>query len=332
MKTSIIVAVIALIVVAGGTLGALYYTGYIFPSQPTQNVTVTVGYLNGDLHNLSLHVAVAEGYFAERGIQVQLIGYPNGPTLMQSFVKGDLDFAYLGVVPAMTARANALIAANASNLYLPVVIGSVNQEGSEIVVNPSITSISQLNGTTIATPGVGTIQDLLLTLFEQENNITVTKLPSTNAQLINQFKQNEFTGFISWEPTPSVAVAQDNGTIIATSHTIFPDHQCCVLVVSDKFLAANPEVVSEFVAAHNEAMDLINSNPALVQAIAVNYTGLSASIIANAYSNVLFNKTVNVASINTFMDDEISLGIITTINSSQVDSFMNGFIDSQYVH
>ncbi|MGA2572648.1 MAG: ABC transporter substrate-binding protein [Candidatus Methanomethylicaceae archaeon] len=329
MKTSIIVvAIVLIVVVGGGALGTLYFTGY-FNQQP---VTVRVGYLNGDLHNLSLHVAVAEGYFNQSGILVQLIGYPNGPTLMQSFVKGDLDFAYLGVVPAMTARANALIASNSSSLSLPVVIGSVNQEGSEIVVNQGITSISQLNGTTIATPGVGTIQDLLLTLFEQENDINFTKVPSTNAQLISQFKAGEFNGFMSWEPTPSVAVAQDNGTIIATSHDIFPDHQCCVLVVSDKFLASNPDVVSKFVADHKEAMDLINSNPAEVKAIAVNYTGFSAAIINTAYSNILFNETVNVASVKTFMQDEIALGIITTVNSTQVDAFMSGFIDSQYVH
>lgn len=331
MKTSIIVAVIVLIVVVGGALGALYFTGY-FNQQPQQQVTVRVGYLNGDLHNLSLHVAIAEGYFAERGIQVQLTGYSNGPTLMQSFVKGDLDFAYLGVVPAMTARANALIAANSSSLSLPIVIGSVNQEGSEIIVNQGITNISQLNGATIATPGVGTIQDLLLTLFEQENDINVTKLPSTNAQLINQFKQGEFNGFISWEPTPSLAVAQDNGSIIATSHSIFPDHQCCVLVVSNKFLASNPDLVSKFVDAHNEAMDLINSNPAEVKAIAVNYTGLPSSVIDSAYSNILFNKTVNIASVKTFLVDEINLGIITTLNTTQVDAFMSGFLDSQYVH
>jgi NitT/TauT family transport system substrate-binding protein len=232
MNKSIIVAFVALIVLIGA-VGSLYAMGY-FNTQPQQQTTIRVGYLQGDLHQLSFQVALSEGYFNQSGITVVKIQYPSGPAMMQALVSGDLDFGYVGVVPAMQAYATASTSSNATNA--PIVIGSANQEGSAIVVNPNqITSISQLNGTTIGTPGVGTIQDLLLTLFAQQHNLTITKYPSVNAHLVEQFETNVFNGYIAWEPTPSQGVIQANGSVLATSHDILPNHQCCVLVVTSKY-------------------------------------------------------------------------------------------------
>jgi NitT/TauT family transport system substrate-binding protein len=187
MKTSIIVASIVLIVIAVGVTG-LYMTGYFTP--PT---TIRVGYLQGDLHQLALQVAIAEGYFTQRGLNVTLFQYPSGPTLMQHFVAGELDFAYVGVPPALQARASAIVTPNATQL--PVVIASANQEGSAVVVNSAkIPTLAALNGSHIGTPGVGTIQDVLLDIYANDHNIIINKFPSTNAQLVTQFQANLFDG------------------------------------------------------------------------------------------------------------------------------------------
>jgi NitT/TauT family transport system substrate-binding protein len=326
MKTSIIVVAVVLIV-AIGILGGLYVTGYFNPA-PTN---IRIGYLQGDLHQLSLQVALSQGYFTQRGLNVTIYQYLSGPTLMQAFVAGNLDFAYVGVPPAMQAYASAIVNPNATQY--PIIIGSVNQEGSALVVNPGkIESLAQLNNSVIGTPGIGTIQDVLLSIYATDHNLTITHYPSTNPQLVQQFEVGTFNGFIAWEPTPSQGVILANGTELLTSHDILPNHQCCVLVVSDKYLTAHPDVVSKVVDAHNAAMDFIATNPTQAKQIAINYTGLSAQIINMAFNDVLYSKTVNVDSIRTFLIAKIQLGQITTVNMSQVDSFLSGFISSQYVH
>lgn len=329
MKTSIIVVAVVLIVVVG-VLGGLYVTGYFNPTP----ANIRIGYLQGDLHQLSLQVAQSQGYFTQRNLNVTIYQYLSGPTLMQAFVAGDLDFAYVGVPPAMQAYASAIVNPNATQY--PIIIGSVNQEGSALVVNPDvIESLAQLNNSIIATPGIGTIQDVLLSIYATANNLTITHYPSTNPQLIQKFETHNpviIDGFIAWEPTPSQGVILANGTVLLTSHNILPNHQCCVLVVSDKYFAAHPDVVSRMVDAHNAAMDFIAANPTQAKQVAINYTGLSADIINMAFNNVLYSKTVNVDSIRTFLIAKIQLGQITTVNMSQVDSFLSGFISSQYVH
>jgi NitT/TauT family transport system substrate-binding protein len=323
MKTSIIVASIVLIVIAVGVAG-LYMTGYFTP-QPT----IRIGYLTGDLHQLPLHVAIANKYFEQNNLNITRYEFINGPTLMLHFLAGELDFAYVGAPPAITARASAMASGNVS--YLPVVVSSVNLEGSALVVNPNvINSVTDLNGKKIGTPGSGTIQDIMLSIYIVDNNLTLTKYPGSIANLPLQFGNGEIDGFIGWETAPSIAVINFSASVLLTSHDMMPNHQCCVLVVSSKFLAEHPDIVTKVVSVHNSAEDFINANPTEAKQIAANYTGLSMSIIDMAFSRIVYNKTVNVDSITTFVENMIQLHVITTLNASQVDSFVSGFVDTNY--
>lgn len=322
MNKSLIVIGIVLIVIVG--VAGVYLSGALTPTTKTQ---VRIGCLDGDLHQLALQVARANGYFNENGLELVVSSYSNGPTLMQSFLAGDLDFAYVGAPPAINARAKAL---NDSNSHLPVIISSVNLEGSAIVTTADIASITDLNHTTIGTPGTGTIQDILLSNLILENNLVVTKTTLSISSLPLAFSRGEIDGFIGWEPAPSIAVSQSNASVLLTSHDLMPDHQCCVLVVSNKYMAAHADVVSKVAQIHKTATTFINTNPNSAKSIAANYTQLSSSVIDTAFSHVSYSTVVNVVSIKEFVHQMIQLGIVTAINSSQVDSFVSNFVDTRF--
>jgi NitT/TauT family transport system substrate-binding protein len=322
MNKSLIVLGIVLIVVVGAA--GLYVSGFF--NSPSM-IEVRIGCLDNDLHQLALHVAIANGYFEQNGIKIKLFSYSSGPTLMQSFLAGDLDFAYVGAPPAINGRAAAL-AGSSSNI--PVIVASVNLEGSTLVTSSAISSISDLNNKVIGTPGTGTIQDILLSTFILNNNLTVTKSPALISTLPILFSNGEINGFIAWEPVPSVAISQSGAQVLLTSHDLMPNHQCCVLVASNKIIASNPAIVTKVVQIHKNATDYINSNPASAKLIAGNYTQLSQSVIDIAFSHVAYNYTVNVDSMKTFLLQMIQLGTVTTVNSSQVDSFIDNFVDTSY--
>jgi len=323
MKTSIIVVGIVLIVLVVGVAG-LYMTGYFTPT-----TKIRIGYLTGDLHQLPLHVAIANNYFDQSGLKIELYEFINGPTLIQHFVAGELDFAYVGTPPAVTGRANAMSSGNVS--YLPVVVSSVNLEGSALVVNPNvITSVADLNGKRIGTPGSGTIQDIMLSIYMVNHNLTLAKYPGSIANLPLQLGRGEIDGFIGWETAPSIAVINFSASVLLTSHDMMPNHQCCVFVVSSKYLAEHPDIVTKVVNVHNSAQDFINAHPTEAKQIAANYTGLSMSVIDMAFSRIVYTKTVNVDSIKTFVSNMIELNVIKTLNASQVDSFVSGFVDTRY--
>ncbi len=325
MKRSYLMAIVLLIVIVGGALGGLYATGYF-----TQKQKIRIGVLTGDLHHLALYAAIEKGYFQQYGLEIDAPRtYSNGPTLMLDFISGALDFAYVGVPPAMTARANAMSSGNVTNL--PIAISSVNLEGSAIVVNPSrIGSVSDLNGSTLGTPGAGTIQDILLTIYAQENNLTIVKYDAKGVgNLPIYYYQGIVDGFIAWEPTPALTINNYNASILLTSHDLFPDHQCCVLVVNQNFYNQHPDVVQKMVSVHEAATLFINTNPAEATQIAVNTTGLSTAVVSDALETVLYNSTIDRASCETFLRALIDLGRITSLNQSEVDSFLDAFIKQQ---
>jgi len=75
---------------------------------------------------------------------------------MEAFKAKDVDIAYLGGAPATLKRIN-------DNIAIEIVAGA-NNEGSGLVVRTdlNINSMEDLEGKTIAVPGVGTVQYTLL--------------------------------------------------------------------------------------------------------------------------------------------------------------------------
>lgn len=316
-KSTIVLFIILLVLIISAGM-------YVMPSMFYKKEKIRIGYLTGDLHHLALFVAIANNYFEEKGLEIELYEYVNGPTLMQHFLAGELDFAYVGTPPALTARASGI---GTNNTNLPVVIGSGNVEGSALVVNPNIIkSINDLNNKKIATPGTGTIQDVLLTIFTTVNNITLTKYPGRIADLVLQYGKGEIDGFIGWEPYPSLAVYQYNASVLLTSHDMMPNHQCCVLVTTEKIFNTRPDLVAKVLSVHNAAIDFILNNPIAAKNIAVNRTKLLEPVVEMALSRIKFTRTVNLDSIKTFLSEMISLGIIKNVNKDQIDEFIKGFV------
>jgi ABC-type taurine transport system substrate-binding protein len=133
--------------------------------QPSETILgqVRLAYLTGDVHQLARVVAMnatvggGENLFVKYGIGIidpNPGGYGNGGAIMTAFAGGQCDIGYLGSPPAILQHLNAGV-----DISLAAV---VNTEGSAIFVNPSITSIDDFEGKTFATPGVSSIQHLIL--------------------------------------------------------------------------------------------------------------------------------------------------------------------------
>ncbi|MCZ7356730.1 MAG: ABC transporter substrate-binding protein [Candidatus Methanoperedens sp.] len=127
---------------------------------PAVNGSMRFGYLDGNLHELAMYVAEKEGYFEKAGLvpgkNIQFIGYRNGLAIMNAFDHREVDAATLGMTPVLRYRINDNGRVN--------IIGGVNSGGSSLIVgaDSDINSIDDLNGNTIATPGFGSCQDVVM--------------------------------------------------------------------------------------------------------------------------------------------------------------------------
>ena len=239
---AIIVAAIAIVAV-----GAFFLMG-------GAGETVTIGYLPSD-HDAALFVADAQGKFAENGINTKLVQFNNGGDLMTAMASGDVDVGYVGITPVLSSIEKGV----------PVkVISAAQTEGSGIVVakNSGISSVYDLAGKKIATPGEASIQHMLLTYYLEQNGMSIKdvkvsamKVPSMNDAL----KTNKIDGMITFEPY--VTIAEENGAVeLVDSSEILPNHPCCVVAASDKFISEHPNETAKILEIHENATDFINSN------------------------------------------------------------------------
>ena len=244
MDNRIIAIIIAIVVVA---IGAFFLLG-------GAGEEVTIGYLPSD-HDAALFVADSQGKFQENGIKTKLVQFNNGGDLMTAMASGDVDIGYVGITPVLSSIAKGV----------PVkVISAAQTEGSGIVVakDSGINAVSDLAGKKIATPGEASIQHMLLTYYLQQNGMSISdlkvssmKVPSMNDAL----KTDKIDGAITFEPY--VSIAEKNGAkVLAGSQDILPDHPCCVVAASDKFINDHPNETAKILEIHKNATDFINNN------------------------------------------------------------------------
>lgn len=241
-----IVIIVAVIIIAAGA--------YMFYSSQDDG-TVTIGYLPSD-HDAALFIADAQDMYQKEGINTKLVQFNNGGDLMTAMASGEVDVGYVGITPVLSSIEKGV----------PVkVISGVQTEGSGIVVSNSsgITSVQDLEGKSIATPGEASIQYMLLKYYLNQNNIDIKdlkvsamKVPSMNDAL----KSNQIDGMLTYEPFVTTAVENGNTELVDSSE-IIPGHPCCVVAASDDFLKEHPDEAKKIVEIHANATKYVQEHP-----------------------------------------------------------------------
>lgn len=127
---------------------------------PAVNGSLRFGYIQGNIHYLSMYIAQKEGYFEKAGLipgkNIQFVSYRSGRAITEAFRHQEVDVATLGSTVLLRYRIN-------DNGRIQIVNG-INSGGSSLVVraDSGIKNIDDLNGLKIATPGFGTCQDTIM--------------------------------------------------------------------------------------------------------------------------------------------------------------------------
>jgi NitT/TauT family transport system substrate-binding protein len=311
-------------------VATLLSAGCITTTENPKPGEVRVGYLTGDLHHLAYFVAKnasingGKSMFEKHNIKVTDAltgGYASGPVEMDNFGKGSIDIGFMGAPPAISKHVNADIKTK--------IVGVVNEIGSALVVKASIKNASDLKGKTILTPAPGSIQYFLLIKYLTDNGISRSELTITTNVGVPLMKDTmsagKADGFISWEPFCEDAVTAGIGHILVYSKQIWPDHLCCVVVVSQDFASKNGSRVTDYLKAYIEAVRWINAaladnssaNYQKLVSIAVGFTQRSEATIKLALQNMKYDWQITSTVegfITAFTQDLLAQGAITQAN------------------
>ncbi|MFH1977424.1 MAG: ABC transporter substrate-binding protein [Pseudomonadota bacterium] len=277
---------------------------------------IRFGYLVADqLHNPAPMIMKEKKFLEAEGLKVNWGEFLAGSYLMQHLASGEVDFGTCGAVPVMITRGAGVDA---------VILAGSNQEGSAMVVANHIKEIKDLNGKSIGTPGIGSIQDAMVDMVAQKHNISINHKHMKVSDMAIFLKKGEIDGFIAWEAIPSNAVDMGYGRVLLTSHDILPEHQCCVLVAKGGLLKDDPETVKKIIRAYMKAFDYLKNNRDESVALMVKATGLSKNVVEMGLTRVThpYPPLVNVPSLKLMADGLVKSGKIKEGVISDMDKFV----------
>ena len=293
----LVIVLIALLAIVSFNAGVFDFLG-----SKNSDDTVTIGYLPCD-HDAALFVADKQGLYKEKNITVELVRFNSGGDLMIAMASGKVDIGYVGIPPVLSAVSKEV----------PVkIISAAQSEGSGIILSNKspISSVSDLKGKTVATPGEASIQYFLLKYYLNKNGLSIKdinastmKTPSIN----DAIKSDTIDAGLTFQPYVSASEANGN-KVLVTSHEILPNHPCCVVVASQDFIDKKPDTVKDIIAIHENATKFINNN----------VKNNTSAIVELLPDDIVSNKEVEVKSLESF---PFVYGLNETFRSN-VDAFM----------
>lgn len=214
----------------------------------------------------------------------KLIQFQNGPAIVQALLAGQLDIAYLGIGPAMVARAKgADIKVVASNIVEQISIVALGELAPYFDTGDAATAFERFAADkgrkpVIATFPTGSVPETVLQYWLRKQLGIDPEQIDIIYQGAAQVQQSLMTGAVDGaailEPVVSIVLdRQPQATVVASGSELFPHQPGAVLVVREGLIEAQPELVQSLVRAHRDATELLQQNPAAATEAVARYVG-----------------------------------------------------------
>jgi len=211
-------------------------------------------------HAASAYIAQHKGWFEEEGIKPTFYSYVTGMALASALGRGDIQAAYMCLLPAITAYANAKV---------PIkVVSGLHKHGYGLAVNAEkVKTIKDLEKSDIriGCNQVGGPADAIIHKTIEKYNLDRDKIlnkiqrmnPATQIMAIRMGRLDAFFNCEHWP-----AMAEDAGfKMLLTSDDVWPGMQGSVLVVREEFIKNHPEIVRRLVKVTRNSIEWIKKNP-----------------------------------------------------------------------
>jgi len=231
-------------------------------------LTLAVEY---NTHAACAYVAQNKGWLAEKGHDKGSFDvYVTGVALAGALAKGDVDAAYICLIPAITAYANA-------DVPIKIVCGT-HKYGYALVIDPSkVSTIKDLEkeGIKIGCVREGGTTDILLHKIIEHYGLDKEKvlgnvLRMNPAKQIMAIKTKKLDAVVVPEHFATIAEQKLGLKMLLKSQDIWPQMQGSVLVVTDRLLSENPGTVRDLFKITSMATDYINQYPSEAAEIVTN--------------------------------------------------------------
>jgi NitT/TauT family transport system substrate-binding protein len=256
--------------VPGGTLGPVHIAGRLiatclallvfFTADAGASGPIRVA-VEQNSHAACAHAAKANGWYQAHGLTLRTWAYySTGMALAAAFARGELDAAYMCLIPALNVYANA-------GIQIKIVAGT-HQYGYSLMVDPErVRSVSDLQkeGVRIGCAREGSPTDVLLAILIDSRGLDSAAVLGNirrmkpSRQLLSLRRHRIDAAFMP-EQYPSIAEAAGFRRLVGAEE-LWPGMQGSVLVVTKALSENHPGIVEALVRVTDRSTRWINANP-----------------------------------------------------------------------
>lgn len=179
--------------------------------------------------------------------------------LINNWIAGKLEFAYLGNMPAIMLQGKMK-----NTKWVGTAVYTKGDVGAIIVPNgSSVKNIKDLDGKTVAT-GIGSSHHRLLEVVQKQEHIKFNIVNQSPEVAIGNLEAGKIDGFCYWPPYIDLATYRGIGTIVPPGN--FKQYEPYVnaiwpTVVSASFAKENPDIVKAFVKGDQDLHQFMKDHP-----------------------------------------------------------------------
>ena len=211
----------------------------------------------------------ANDHFADHGVDAaEPTLFRGWSDLAEAFLSGGVNVAHFLMPMTVWMRYGDELSADAQ------VVAWDHTDGSALTVQQEIDGWSDLGGGTVAVPFWYSIHNIILqmglrehgltprtdassdTVAEDEVNLVVTPPPDMPAALDN----GSIEGYIVAEPFNAIGELDADGKILRFTGDIWREHACCVVVMREELVEAEPEWTTDVMSGLVDAQQFLREN------------------------------------------------------------------------
>ena len=229
--------------------------------------------------------------------------------MMSAMASGELDAGYVGITP--------VIYSISKDVPVKIVAGVQNEGSSLLSHSPSVKSITDLKGKTVATPGEASIQSVLLKYDLKKHGLSTSDIESPTMKVSSMndaLKTDGIDAMLTYEPYVTISKDINNQTLVESSEDILPDHPCCVVIMNEKFISGESDKAKKILDIHKRATEKIEANPEGVIQYLPPHIVPDSEIEKESLTHIKWVSDLNDTykkNVNDFLNIEKDLGIIT---------------------
>jgi NitT/TauT family transport system substrate-binding protein len=217
------------------------------------------------------YIAEEQGFFTQEGASVELVWFPVYSDSITALSVGQLD--------ANSQTLSDTLGPLAEGVPLSIVLVNDNSAGNDaIVAKPSIGSVAELKGKTIATE-LGAVDHFMLLMALERAGLTQSDIKFVNMAVNDAapaFIAGQLDAVAVWEPFITQIQKTGNGKVLFDSRQLpglIPD-----LLVTRADVAANqPEQVAAILRAWYRSLDFIQQQPDKAYTIMAKYAEIDVA-------------------------------------------------------